>query len=285
MPGITLDARAKINLTLEVAGKRNDGYHDIKTVMQSLELCDSVSVDVGEGEDGITLGCSDKGLPADERNLAYRAAEAFYENTGIPLKSCRIYIEKRIPVEAGLAGGSTDAAAVIKALDMLHKTRLPEGKLCETGLSIGADVPYCIMGGTMLAEGIGERLTPLPDMPPCQVVVCKPPFGISTAEAYKKLDSIKGLQKPDTGALVQALEAKELERIGKLLSNQLEAAALEHEELSEIKSVMTGNGALGALMSGSGPSVFGLFSDGALAKKAYDALYAKYRDTFLTKTV
>ncbi len=285
MPEITLKARAKINLVLEVTGKRKDGYHDIKTIMQSLGLCDTVTVSVGGGKGKTELKCSYEGIPTDERNLAYQAAKAFYESTGVPFNGLRIYIEKRIPAEAGLAGGSTDAAAVIKALDIIHKTGLSKEKLCETGLKIGADVPYCIMGGTMLAEGIGEKLTPLPDMPPCHVVVCKPPFGISTAKAYKKIDSVNGLQKPDTAAFIQALKAKDIGRIGKLLSNQFEEAASEHKELPEIKSVMTGNGALGALMSGSGPAIFGLFPDEVFAKEAFDALHEKYPDTFLTKTV
>ncbi len=285
MKTITLEARAKINLALEITGKREDGYHDIKTVMQSVALCDEVSVSVLEEEAGITLSCSANDLPTDRKNLAYRAAEAFYEASCVVPNGCRIHIEKRIPVEAGLAGGSTDAAAVIIALDRLHGTGMPKERLCEIGLRIGADVPYCISGGTVLAEGIGEKLSPLPDMPFCHVVLCKPGFGISTAAAYKKLDLMHGLEKPDTAGLIQALNDGNLERIGGLLSNQMEAAALEHGELTEIKSTMKSHGALGALMSGSGPTVFGLFSNEHWARGAFDVLAGKYRDTFLTKTV
>ena len=172
-----IEARAKINLTLDVTGKREDGYHLVKMVMQSVDLHDDVRVTIVRGEKksrGIVLSCSMPFLPTDSSNLAYRAAELFYKETGVPLETCEIFIEKRIPIAAGLAGGSTDAAAVLRALNELHDTGLSRDRLCEMGLKLGADVPYCLIGGTMLAEGIGEKLTELSPMQPCYVVLCKP---------------------------------------------------------------------------------------------------------------
>ena len=179
----TVQGRAKINLTLDVTGRRDDGYHTVKMVMQSVTLHDTVKVEITHGEKkprGIVLSCNLPYLPLDEHNLAYRAADLFYQQTGTLLETCEIHIEKRIPVAAGLAGGSTDAAAVLRALNTLHETGLTDDELCEMGLKLGADVPYCLRGGTMLAEGIGEELTALSPMPHCWVVLCKPPFAVFT---------------------------------------------------------------------------------------------------------
>ena len=205
-----IEARAKINLTLDVTGKREDGYHLVKMVMQSVDLHDDVRVTVVRGEKkprGIVLSCSLPFLPTDERNLAYRAAELFYKETGTTLETCEIFIEKRIPIAAGLAGGSTDAAAVLRALNQLHDTGLSRDRLCEMGLKLGADVPYCLIGGTMLAEGIGEKLTELSPMQPCYVVLCKPPFAVSTKEVYQEIDSVPLTQRPDTDGMIKALES------------------------------------------------------------------------------
>lgn len=189
----TVRARAKINLTLDVTGRREDGYHTVEMVMQSIALHDTVRVTTIHGEKkprGIVLSCSLPFLPTDERNLAYRAAELFYKETGALLETCEIHIEKRIPVAAGLAGGSTDAAAVLRALNALHTAGLTDDELCEMGLKLGADVPFCLRGGTMLAQGIGEELSLLPDMPHCWVVLCKPPFAVPTKEVYQEIDSV-----------------------------------------------------------------------------------------------
>lgn len=189
----TVRARAKINLTLDVTGRREDGYHTVEMVMQSIALHDTVRVTAIHGEKkprGIVLSCSLPFLPTDERNLAYRAAELFYKETGALLETCEIHIEKRIPVAAGLAGGSTDAAAVLRALNALHTAGLTDDELCEMGLKLGADVPFCLRGGTMLAQGIGEELSLLPDMPHCWVVLCKPPFAVPTKEVYQEIDSV-----------------------------------------------------------------------------------------------
>ncbi len=285
MDRIDIEAHAKINLTLGITGKRDDGYHTVEMVMQSVSLCDNVSVEVSGKPGGIKLSCTREGLPDDSRNLAYHAAEVFYGTMGIPVGECLIHIEKRIPVEAGLAGGSTDAAAVLAALDSLHGTRLSPDALCEMGLLLGADVPYCIRGGTMLAEGIGDKLTPLAPLSVCWVVLCKPGFGISTKEAYAAFDRLDRLPEPDTKGMIKALESGDLAGVCARLSNQLEAAAVSHPEIEKIKKVMRRHGALGALMSGSGPTVYGLFAERHNAEKAKASLLPFYEDTFLAHTV
>lgn len=285
----TVQARAKINLTLDVTGQREDGYHTVRMVMQSVALHDEVRVVITHGEKkprGIVLTCNLPYLPVDERNLAYRAAELFYRETGALLETCEIHIEKRIPVAAGLAGGSTDAAAVLRALSALHTTGLTDDELCAMGLRLGADVPYCLRGGTMLAEGIGEELTPLPPMPHCWVVLCKPPFGVSTKEVYHEIDAVEISQRPDAAGMIRALENADYAGVCKRLSNVMETvAAAKRRQIGEIKSFLAENGADGTLMSGSGPTVFGLFADENRAKTAAKMLRRRFADTYLTETV
>ena len=201
MKQATVEAHAKINLTLDVTVKRPNGYHDVCMVMQSIGLHDTVTASVGTGS-GIRLTVEGSDLPADSSNLAYRAAELFLSETGTPCDGISIVIEKNIPVAAGLAGGSTDAAAVLVLLDELYDTRLGEKKLMEIGLKLGADVPFCISGGTMLAEGIGEVLTRLPDVPQAHVVLCKPPIAVSTKYVYEHLDALEHPQHPDIDAMI-----------------------------------------------------------------------------------
>ncbi len=284
MQEITLKAHAKINLTLEVTGRRADGYHTIKTIMQSVGLHDIVKINTGNGRNKISLSCSREDLPVDSGNLAYRAAEVFFESTGIP-GGCDIDIKKSIPVQAGLAGGSADAAAVLRGLDYLYGTLLAKENLCKMGLRLGADVPFCVMGGTMLAEGIGEVFTALPALPQCWVVLCRPGFGISTAEAFKAFDGLEKPPVPDIDGMIAALEARDLFSVGRHLSNHLEAVAAGYPEIAGIKSVMIQCGALGTLMSGSGSAVFGLFKEEDLAQKAEKELLKRYKEVFLTKTV
>ena len=264
-----IEARAKINLTLDVTGKREDGYHLVEMVMQSVDLHDDVRVTVVRGEKkprGIVLSCSLPFLPTDERNLAYRAAELFYKETGTTLETCEIFIEKRIPIAAGLAGGSTDAAAV--------------------GLKLGADVPYCLRGGTMLAEGIGEKLTQLADMPHCYVVLCKPPFAVSTREVYQEIDSVPLTQRPDTEGMKQALENGDYQGVcGRLMNVMETVTATKRHQIGEIRAVLRENGADATLMSGSGPTVYGLFSDRNTADAAATVLARRFSETFLTETV
>ena len=276
----TVRARAKINLTLDVTGRREDGYHTVEMVMQSIALHDTVRVTAIHGEKkprGIVLSCSLPFLPTDERNLAYRAAELFYKETGALLETCEIHIEKRIPVAAGLAGGSTDAAAVLRALNALHTAGLTDDELCEMGLKLGADVPFCLRGGTMLAQGIGEELSLLPDMPHCWVVLCKPPFAVPTKEVYQEIDSVDILEHPDNKG--------DYEGVCAYLSNVMETVtAAKRRQIGEIKSFLAENGADGTLMSGSGPTVYGLFSDESRAKTAAKMLRRRFADTFLTET-
>lgn len=284
-----VEARAKINLTLDVTGRRDDGYHTVCMVMQSVVLHDDVHVTVTHGEKkprGIILTCNLPFLPVDERNLAYRAADLFYQQTGTLLETCEIHIEKRIPIAAGLAGGSTDAAAVLRALNALHETGLSDDQLCEMGLKLGADVPYCLRGGTMLAEGIGEELTALAPMPHCWVVLCKPPFGVSTKEVYTAIDAVELRDRPDTKGMLRALEQQDFAGVCKRLNNVMETVtATKRRQIGEIRAFLRENGADGTLMSGSGPTVFGLFSDENRAKTAAKMLSRRFADTFLTETV
>ena len=221
----TVQARAKINLTLDVTGRREDGYHTVQMVMQSVALHDTIRVAVTQGERkprGILLTCNLPYLPVDERNLAYRAAELFYQETDALPGTCEIHIEKRIPMAAGLAGGSSDAAAVLRALAALHNVCLTDDELCAMGLKLGADVPYCLRGGTMLAEGIGEELTALSPMPHCWVVLCKPPFAVSTKDAYREMDEVSIRQRPDTKGMIRALEKGDYHGVASRLSNVME---------------------------------------------------------------
>ena len=201
MEKVTRKAYAKINLTLDVLGKLPNGYHSVRMVMQTISLHDTVSVSL-DSSGKTTLHCSLPYLPADRTNLACRAADAFYHATGIANPGTVISLEKQIPIAAGLAGGSADAAAVLRALDTLHGTALGDERLCAAGLSLGADVPYCLLGGTMLAEGIGERLSRLPNCPKAYVVLIKPPFSVSTAAAYAAMDAKQVMTHPDTDGCI-----------------------------------------------------------------------------------
>ena len=285
----TVQAHAKINLTLDVTGRRADGYHTVRMVMQSVALHDTIRVAVTQGERkprGILLTCNLPYLPVDERNLAYRAAELFYEETDALPGTCEIHIEKRIPMAAGLAGGSSDAAAVLRALAALHNVCLTDDELCAMGLKLGADVPYCLRGGTMLAEGIGEELTALSPMPHCWVVLCKPPFAVSTKDAYREMDEVSIRQRPDTKGMIRALEKGDYHGVASRLSNVMElVTAAKRRQIGEIKAFLTENGADGTLMSGSGPTVYGLFSDEGRARTAAKMLSRRFADTFLTETL
>jgi 4-diphosphocytidyl-2-C-methyl-D-erythritol kinase len=283
MKSLSRLAFAKINLTLDVLGKLENGYHAVSMVMQTVGLFDQVTVSLAYGG-GIRLTCSRDDLPADETNLAYRAAALFYEETKKENPGTEIKIKKNIPMAAGLAGGSTDAAAVLRALDTLHETHLSDDALCAMGLKLGADVPYCLLGGTMLAEGIGEKLTRLAPAPACTVVLCKPNFAISTAEIYRKMDTAENLTHPDNEGMRAALTRGDLDGVCERLCNVMEqVTGGEHPEIGEIRRAMEENGASGTAMSGSGPTVFGLFRDRAAADRARDALIEAYPETFVTR--
>lgn len=274
---------AKINLTLDVLGTLPNGYHQVAMVMQSLSLFDLIIVD--KQKSGIKISCNVRGLPHDKQNIAYKAADLFFTKTGIS-GGAKILIHKNIPIAAGLAGGSGNAAAVLCALDLLYNTHLPQDELMEMGLSLGADVPYCITGGTQLACGIGEKLTPLSAIKGVNVLLVKPNVNISTAAIYHKIDSSENLVHPDTNGMLSAIENGDVDEISKKLSNLMETVtSADCPEILSIKEKMLELGAIGSAMSGSGPTVFGIFPDMQTAKVACDAFSKEYDEVFMTHTI
>lgn len=281
MSRIVLDARAKLNLSLDVLRRREDNYHDMLMVMQDVELYDTINVEeTASGQ--ICLTTNLKFLPTDERNLANRAAEAFYKAANIPITGVDIKIHKRIPVAAGLAGGSTDAAGVLKALNLLHKTNFSVEELCAIGKTLGADVPYCIFGGTALAEGIGERLTSLPSLPDCIFVIARPNVAVSTKQVFSRLNLKKVKYRPDTKGILEALNKNDLGGIARRMINVLEpVTSASYRIIGELESVMLDCGALGAAMSGSGPSVFSIFDSPSKAEECRNKLEELVSDVFV----
>lgn len=286
MKKATFKSYAKINLTLDILGKRADGYHDIKMVMQTVSLYDTVSVELPECESGkIFVETNLPFLPTGADNLAYKAAELFYRETGIN-GSAKITLNKHIPVGAGLAGGSSNCAVVLKALNKLYRADLSMYKLCEMGVRLGADVPYCLLGGTRLAEGIGEKLSPLPKMPPCHILLVKPAFSISTKAVYEKIDNHSGYRRPDTERVINGLQTGDLGEITAGMGNVLEEVSVsDHPVLSDVKKQLILLGAEAAQMSGSGPTVFGVFSDYSKALNAKKQLWGTYRTVYLCNPV
>lgn len=281
---IEISAPAKINLALDVVGVREDGYHEVQMVMQAIALCDRIRMNT-ISKDGILLKSNLSYLPSGKGNLAYDAAELFLKTAGIH-SGVYIDVEKNIPVAAGLAGGSTDAAAVLCGLNELFETGYSEKQLCEMGLKLGADVPFCIMGGTALAEGIGEKLTRVPDAPAFHVLLVKPDFGISTPEVYHRLDRYENIKHPDIAGMLRAIGAGNHLGVAEHLGNVLEPVSKTIcPEIEEIERQMRSFGGEGVLMSGSGPTVFGLFADRGRAAQAYMHFkVGKYsRQTFLTE--
>lgn len=272
MHELKLRARAKINLTLDVIGKREDGYHNLCMVMQTLALYDGVYMKKIE-KPVVRLKTNLAWLPTDQRNLASRAAMLLREKFHIP-EGVFILLEKRIPVAAGLAGGSADCAAVLVGMNRLFKLGLTQRELMEIGLTLGSDIPYCIMRGTALAEGRGERLRRItPPCPPCHVVLAKIPVNVSTAYVYQHLDLKSITKRPDTNKMLDAIAQGDIRAVGENLENVLESVTIPlHPAIQKIKDTLIAKGAMGALMSGSGPTVFGLFEDKATAKEAASAL-------------
>ncbi len=281
---MNVKAHAKLNLTLDILRKREDGYHDLQMVMQSISLCDELSVTPAAGEGAMTTNLSY--LPADGRNLAQLAAAAFREATGLggPVD---ISIEKNIPVCAGMGGGSSDAAAVLRAMNELTGAGLTPAQLARIGEQVGSDVPYCVLGGTAMAEGRGELLRPLPPLPHCWVAVCKPTFLVSTPQLFGRVDVRKIVRRPDTAGLVSALEAGDLIGVARRMYNVFEDVMEPRRrgEIDSIKAALIDCGALGASMSGTGPTVFGLFEEQAQAEAACARLGELYKQVFLSETV
>lgn len=279
-------AYAKLNLTLDILGKRPDGYHDLRMVMISVSLHDQVTLSITDHE-GITLATDWGFLPVDRKNIAYAAAEAFAEETGVDLDGLSIKIEKHIPVCAGTAGGSTDGAAVLRGLNQLYGTGLSLEQLAKIGERIGSDVPYCVLGGTMLAEGRGEVLTRLSEMPACHIVMCKPAFSVSTPELYRRSDSVKLRCHPDAAGLMDALERQHLPGIARRMYNVFEDALPPQRAttIREIRETLIEGGALGACMTGSGSTVFGVFQNEDEAKATAEKLRENYPETFVVQPV
>ena len=273
----------KVNLSLDIVGKREDGYHFLEMIMQTIDLYDVVNV--VKIPSGIEIRCNKSYVPTDRRNIAYRAAELFLETFKIK-SGVRIEIEKNIPISAGLAGGSTDGAAVIKAMNDLFKTNASKERLSEIGVIIGADIPFCIYGGTALIKGIGEEVTPLKTFENHILVLVKPNFGVSTKEVYGAIDIKKIHKHPNTKALMEAIERNDERFISCNMKNVLENVTLnKHRVLKDIKNEMIKRGAEGALMSGSGPTVFGIFDDMLKAQRCYDAMKKNFNEVYLTRTI
>lgn len=281
---ITLKAYAKINLALDVIGRRENGYHDVRMIMQSIKLYDKITIKPTQNSD-IIIKTNLHYLPTNENNIVYAAAKLFRESCQIS-DGFYITLEKKIPVAAGMAGGSSDAAATLKGLNELYQTNLSLEELMKLGVQLGADVPYCLMYGTALSEGIGEILTPLLPAPNFHCLIVKPPVSVSTKFVYENLDLTNRTIHPDIDGMVDAIQNKDSAQIVNRLSNVLESVTLSaHPEIQEIKEQMLAHGALNAMMSGSGPTVFGLFTDLSAAEKAfYEFKVGPYgKQTFLTQ--
>lgn len=271
MDEISLKALAKINLGLDVLGKREDGYHDVRMIMQTIHLYDRVEIKKTRSPH-IHVETNLYYLPVNEDNLVYRAAKLMKDEFQIK-EGVRIVLQKFIPVAAGLAGGSSDAAAVLVGMNRIFNLGLKQNKLMELGLKIGADVPFCIMRGTALAEGIGEKLTALPPMPKCPVLIAKPAISVSTKTVYEGLKLYDGMEHPDIDGVMESIQQKDLNGVAFHMGNILETVTIPmYPVIKDIKKLMMDNGALNAMMSGSGPTVFGLFPNEKEIRRAYDAL-------------
>ncbi|MEA4941284.1 MAG: 4-(cytidine 5'-diphospho)-2-C-methyl-D-erythritol kinase [Oscillibacter sp.] len=282
MNELKLIAPAKLNLTLDILRRREDGYHDLKMVMISVDLCDDLTVRLrDDGKIHVRVPGTD--LPEGEDNLAGKAARTFFNSTGLA-PGVEITIEKHIPSQAGMAGGSSDAAAVLRALRKLLRPELTARHLEVMGERVGSDVPYCVRGGTALAESRGERLTDWPGMPPCQIVVCKPEFGLSTPELFGRVQAEKLRLRPDHAAMYAALLSGDLSAVAAQMANVFEEVLTprESETVRDIKARLCRCGAENALMTGSGPTVFGLFQGHEGARRAFEELRPLYPRTFLT---
>jgi 4-diphosphocytidyl-2-C-methyl-D-erythritol kinase len=278
-------AFAKLNLTLDVLGKRPDGYHDIKSVMQAISLRDDIEIDIGTGKPWKLL-CDKENIPTDERNLAWKAAKLFFDTTGKDPEGLEIRITKRIPAEAGLGGGSADAAAVLRALNRHYDAPFSLPALAELGGQIGSDIPFCVLCGTAMAEGRGELLRPLPNVPDCIFVVCKPDFSVSTPALYAKIDGKAIAQRPDHRAMESALLAGDLGAVAQNLCNVFDPIVTEdHLELNYIKSIFNSYGAVGYQMTGSGSAVYCIVDNFEYAAVICSMLRENYPQVFIAKPI
>ena len=278
-------AYAKINLTLDVLGKREDGYHDLKSVMQTVSLHDSLEIDVGTGQPW-KLICERPGIPCDERNLAWKAAKLYCDSMGIDPEGITIRIEKIIPSGAGMGGGSADAAAVLRALNRHYGDLLTMEELAQLSARIGSDIPFCVVGGTRMCEGRGEVMRPLPDCPECVIVGCKPEFSVSTPELFRKIDSVQILKHPDNDSMERAIGAGDIQAVARQIYNVFDpvVSSMRHE-IGHIKGIGNAHGALASQMTGSGSVVFAVMPDLASAEDAMAELKESYSQVFLCKPV
>lgn len=271
---LRIRAHGKINLGLDIIRKREDGYHEVKMIMQSVGLYDKIEIlNLGmalSGKPEIEIETNLKYLPSNENNLAYKAAYLLMSKYNVNNK-IKISIKKMIPVSAGMAGGSTDAASVLKGVNQLFNLGLTSDELKEYGVTMGADIPYCIDGGTALSEGIGEKLTKLPDMPPCIILLAKPPINVSTKFVYGNLDLKNIKYHPDIDGMVEDIKKGDLYAMCSKMGNLLETVTeKEYPVITQLKTMMLKDGAINAMMSGSGPTVFGIFDNREKAKQAYE---------------
>lgn len=279
MNSIELRAYAKINLGLDILRKREDGYHDVKMIMQTVSLYDTLSIHIVEKKltdnNGISLTCNLSYLPINENNLVYKSAKLMKDTYNIttPL---HIHLNKTIPIAAGLAGGSSDAAAILRGMNELFDLQLSQDTLMKLGVRLGADIPYCILQGTALSEGIGEKLTPLKNFPSCYVLLVKPPINVSTKYVYENLKLDDTVIHPDINKIIESIHDNNLIAACKEFHNVLETVTIkEYPIIDQIKKDLLSLGSLTSLMSGSGPTVFGLFDSLSLAQKAYTAMQTK----------
>lgn len=278
-----LKAYAKINLSIDVLRKREDGYHDVKMIMQSVNLYDIIDFNIREND--IKLYCTDPYVPCDSRNIVYKALELLKTKCRVQ-SGMEVDIDKRIPVAAGLAGGSTDGAAAIIAANKLWDLKMSYEDMVDIGRQVGADVPFCLKGGSALAEGIGERITELPFIGEVNIVLAKPPIQVSTKDVYQglKLDEIT--KRPDTDRIIKALSEGNVKYVADNMINVLETVTVKkYPVIGEIKSIMVQFGALGSLMSGSGPTVFGLFQTKEDAEKCYHRLQDYMKEVYMVQAV
>ena len=279
-------AKAKINLGLDVLGLRPDGYHDICTVMQTISLYDIIHIEPAPHEGSarrpeIHFTADSPQVPSDSSNLVYRAAGLLMEEFGLN-QALNIHLEKKIPVGAGMGGGSTDAAATLRGLNELFALGLTDDDLMKRAARLGADVPFCVMGGTALAEGIGEILTPLPPLAACHFLIAKPPVSVSTKEAYGQLDTGRELKHPDMKRTIAAVRGADLHELAASLSNIFEPGIRAlHPEVGELAACIRSQGALTALMTGSGPTVFGIFESADTALRARKTMSERFPQAFL----
>lgn len=278
-------AYAKLNLTLDVLGKREDGFHNLKSVMQTVSLYDGIEMELGTGENW-KLICSREDIPCDQRNLAWKAAKLYCDTLGKDPNGLTIRIEKNIPSGAGMAGGSADAAAVLRILNRFYGNPLTLEELAAMSGTIGSDIPFCVLGGTVMCEGRGEVMRRLPDCPQCVIVGCKPGFSVSTPVLFRKIDSVEIMAHPDNDAMERALAAGDLDSIAREIYNVFDPVVSgDHPEIGHIKAICHSHGAMAAQMTGSGSVVFAVMPDPESAERAKTELEQTYSQVFVVKPV